>query len=66
MQLRSVRRALVLALAALLAFAGFASADSVRTDGDAVLPGNQGLVDLGQVEPSAEVSAQVAFQLVCG
>lgn len=62
---RPLRRALALALAAALGLAGIASADSVRTDGDATVIGNQSLIDLGQVGPGATVSAAVAFQLVC-
>ncbi len=66
MNQRPFRRAAAASLAAVLLFAGVASADSVRADGDIVAPGNQTLVDLGKVAPSAVVSAEVAFQLICG
>ena len=65
MSLRPVHRAIALAVAALLASAGVAAADTVRADGDAVTVGAQSTVDLGQVAPSALVTAQVAFELVC-
>ncbi len=66
MHRRSFRRAAGLALAGLLAFAGVASADFVRADGDLVQPGSQTFIDLGQVAPSAEITVPVSFALVCG
>ena len=64
METRPVRRAAALATIAALAFAGVASADIVRTDGDAAA-GSQSFIDLGVVGPSATISAQVAFDLTC-
>lgn len=66
MSLRLVRRATTLAIAGVLAFAGVASADLLRADGDAVSPGAQTVVDLGEVAPGEVVSVPVAFELVCG
>ncbi|MGK2849882.1 MAG: HYR domain-containing protein [Candidatus Limnocylindrales bacterium] len=63
---RSLRRAAALALAAALAVAGIASADTVRADGDAVTPGSQVMVDLGEVAPSTQLTIPVSFELVCG
>ncbi len=63
---RPLRRAAVLALVGLLAFAGVASADFVRADGDTITPGPQAFVDLGEVGPAAEITIDVAFELVCG
>jgi len=62
---RSLRRAAGLAVAGLLAFAGAASADMVRSDGDVVSPGAQTFVDLGAVAPGAVIQVEVAFELVC-
>lgn len=66
MHLRSFRRAASLALAGLLAFAGVASADFVRADGDTIEPGSQTFVDFGTVAPSAHITVPVDFTLVCG
>lgn len=63
---RPLRRATALALAAVLAAAGVASADTVRADGDAVTAGAQVIVDLGEVAPSAQLTIPVTFELVCG
>lgn len=63
---RPLRCAATLALAAVIALAGIASADSVRADGDAVTAGSQTLVDLGEVAPSARITIPVSFELVCG
>ena len=63
---RSLRRAAVLAFAAVLAIAGIASADTVRADGDALTPGSQTMVDLGEVAPSTQLTVPVSFELVCG
>jgi hypothetical protein len=62
---RPLRRALVLAVVSVMAFAGAAAADNLRADGDAVTPGAQTFVDLGEVAPSAVISVPVAFELVC-
>ncbi|MFP5342466.1 MAG: hypothetical protein ACLGIJ_06035 [Candidatus Limnocylindria bacterium] len=63
---RSLRRAAALVLAAVLTQAGIASADTVGADRDAVTPGSQTMVDLGEVAPSAQVPIPVSFGLVCG
>ena len=65
MSLRRFRRATTLAIVGVLAFAGVASADAMRSDGDALSPGNQTLVDLGEVAPSAVISVPVEFELAC-
>ena len=65
MHLRPLRRALTLALAGALAFAGVASADIVRADGDILTPATDSFVDLGDVAPSAELTVTVGFTLVC-
>ena len=62
---RRVRGALILALTGVLAFAGVASADIVLGDGDAVEPGTQTFVDLGEFAPSAIVTVPVTFDIVC-
>jgi HYR domain len=65
MVLRPVRRALTLAIVAVLAVAGTAAADNLRADGDTVTPGAQTFVDLGEVGPSAIVTVAVGFELAC-
>ena len=66
MHRRSLRRSLTLAMVGALAFAGVASADAVRADGDTVTPGIQtGTIDLGQVAPGATVAVPVDFELRC-
>jgi hypothetical protein len=65
MHLRPLRRAATLALAGALAFAGVASADVVRADGDILTPVTDSFVDLGDMAPSAEVTVTVGFTLVC-
>jgi hypothetical protein len=62
---RRARASLFLASALLLAGALPASADTIAADGDAVLAGNQGVVDLGTVAPGATLHADVSFTLVC-
>jgi hypothetical protein len=62
---RRVRRAIILALTGVLAFAGIASADVVLADGDAIEPGTQTFVDLGEFAPSAVVTVPVTFDIVC-
>jgi hypothetical protein len=59
------RRAIVLAAAGVLLAAAAVLADTIRADGDVVTPGVQGLVELGQVAPSAVIHVDVAFQLEC-
>ena len=66
MHIRSIRRALAMSAASLMVFAGLASADIVRADGDSIMPGNQTMVDLGEVAPSATLTIAVGFELVCG
>ena len=66
MHIRSIRRALAIAAASLLVFTGLASADIVRADGDSIMPGIQTMVDLGEVAPSAMLTIDVSFELVCG
>ena len=53
-----------LAVTALMAFTGLASADAVITDGDAAA-GQQPNVHIGTVAPGAEVTVPVAFDLRC-
>jgi hypothetical protein len=65
MHRRSLGRAAVLASAGLLAVTGFASADSVLTDGDIVAPGPQASRYLGEFPPSVEVTVPVTFQVNC-
>ena len=62
---RPLRRAAVLSLGALLAFAGTAAADSVFADADTVTPTIEGSRFLGDVAPGATVSADVRFLVVC-
>lgn len=62
---RSIYRAVRLALAGLLAFAGLASADVVQADGDAISAGAQASIDLGTVAPSAEITMSIGFLLTC-
>jgi hypothetical protein len=65
MQLRLAPRALALAVAGVMVFAGVVTADSVRTDGDPDQVGNQAFYDLGQAGPGEEVPAPVDFWLFC-
>ena len=62
---RPLRRAAVLSLGVLLAFAGTAAADSVFADADNVTPVIEGSKFLGDVAPGGTVSADVRFLLVC-
>ena len=62
---RPLRRAAVLSLGVLLAFAGTAAADSVFADADNVTPVIDGSKFLGDVAPGGTVSADVRFLLVC-
>ncbi|HYH92293.1 MAG TPA: HYR domain-containing protein [Candidatus Saccharimonadales bacterium] len=65
MVLRPLRRAVTLAAAGVIAFAGVASADVVRADGDVVSPTVETFIDLGEVAPSALISVDVGFVLGC-
>ena len=62
---RAVRRALVAAMATLIAMSVAAFADTVPADGDAVTPGSQTLVDLGSASPGQVVTVPVSFILTC-
>jgi HYR domain len=62
---RPLRRATILAITGLLAFAGTAFADQLLADGDVVTPGIQGTKALGNVPAGAEVTADVEFTLTC-
>ena len=68
MKMRSLplRRASILAIALLMSSVGLALADSIPADGDAVTPGSQTLIDLGDRVPGEVVTHPVAFTLVCG
>lgn len=54
-----------LSLAALVAFAGTASADSLFADGDALTTTIEGTKHLGTVSAGAEVAVDVRFVLIC-
>ncbi|MFL5684891.1 MAG: HYR domain-containing protein [Chloroflexota bacterium] len=62
---RPLRRAAVLSLGVLLAFAGTAAADSVLADADTVTPVIEGSRFLGDVAPGATVAADVRFLVTC-
>jgi hypothetical protein len=62
---RSSRRAAVLSLGVLLAFAGTASADTVFGDAITGTPEPDGARPLGDVAPGATVSADVRFLITC-
>ena len=62
---RPLRRAAVLSLGVLLAFAGTAAANSVFADADNVTPVIDGSKFLGDVAPGGTVSADVRFLIVC-
>jgi hypothetical protein len=65
MQPRVLRRAVTTAMAVLLLTAVAAQADTVPADGDAVIPGNQGLIDLGQAGPGQTITWPIRFGLTC-
>lgn len=65
MHRRTIGRAATAALTVLLVAASVALADTVPADGDAVNPGNQSLVDLGEAAPGAVVTWPVTFRLTC-
>lgn len=62
---RSLRRAIVLSLGALLAFAGVAAADTVRADGDVTTPVIEATADLGAVAPGSVHDIDIGFVLTC-
>jgi hypothetical protein len=66
MHSKTIRNAGVLAIAAILACAGVAFADTVPADGDAVIAGDQNLIALGVHQPGEVVTRDVAFRLLCG
>lgn len=65
MQRRPFRRATILAMTGVLAFAGTAMADQLLADGDVASGGIQGTKPLGNVAPGAEVPVDVEFTLTC-
>ena len=65
MNRRTMLWAATAAITALLATAAVAFADTVPADGDAVAPGNQSFVDLGQAGPGENVPWAVGFNLTC-
>ncbi|MEO6207335.1 MAG: hypothetical protein ABIP77_05225, partial [Candidatus Limnocylindrales bacterium] len=63
----TTRRAIALAIAALLVLPGLAAADSVAPTGaDVVVVGAGGTIDLGDVTPSSVHDLTVLFALTCG
>src|SRR6478672_2110057 len=62
---KSMLWAAAAAITALLATAAVAFADTAPADGDAVAPGNQAFVDLGQAGPGENVDWSVWFNLTC-
>jgi hypothetical protein len=65
MERRMTRRALALAVTALILTTAVAQAETVDGDGDALSAGNQGLVDLGTAAPGQDVRVDVRFVLTC-
>ena len=65
MHRRPLRRATILAVTGLLAFAGTAMADQLLADGNLDTTGIQGTKFLGNVAAGAEVSVDVQFTLTC-
>jgi hypothetical protein len=65
MNMRTFRRASLLAVAALLATAAVAFADTVPADGNDSLAGDQMLIDLGQKVVGDTVDWNVMFNLTC-
>jgi hypothetical protein len=65
MEPRTFRRAAALALVCLLICATAVFADTIPADGDAVDPGNQGFVYLGEFAPGALTTTKVDFSLTC-
>jgi hypothetical protein len=65
MRTKRIRRAVALAVVALLFAAAGVLADTVRGDGDVVTDGVQGFVTLDPVAPGAIVNVDVSFLLEC-
>ena len=65
MEPKTFRRATALALVCLLISATAVFADTIPADGDAVDPGNQGFVYLGEFAPGAFTTTKVDFSLTC-
>jgi hypothetical protein len=65
MQRRTLRRAALAAATGLLLSTTIAYADTVPADGDAVTPGSQTTIDLGQASPGQTVTWPVRFVLTC-
>jgi hypothetical protein len=66
MQQRVIQRAAAAAVTVLLLATVAVYADTIPADGDAVTPGNQSIIDLGQASPGQVVTWPVDFTLVCG
>ena len=65
MEPKTFRRAAALALVCLLISATSVFADTIPADGDAVDPGNQGFVYLGEFAPGSLTTTKVDFSLTC-
>jgi hypothetical protein len=65
MRHRTLRGGAVLAAALLLTSASIAFADTIPADGDAIAPGNQTTIALGERAPGEVVLWNVALRLVC-
>jgi hypothetical protein len=65
MDLRLIRRAFALAAGAFLLSATAVFADTIPADGDAIVPGNQGTIDLGARGPGETITKTVTFTLFC-
>jgi hypothetical protein len=65
MQRRVFRRAATAALTVMLLTAVAVQADTAPADGDAVTPGDQALIELGQASPGQTISWPVSFRLIC-
>jgi hypothetical protein len=66
MDLKLIRRAMVLSVGGFVLSATAVFADSIPADGDFLLPGNQATVDLGAYGPGVTLTRSVSFSLVCG
>ncbi|MBA2719745.1 MAG: HYR domain-containing protein [Chloroflexi bacterium] len=60
-----LRRAATTAMTVLLLAPISAQADTVPADGDAVLPGNQGVIDLGRASTGQVITWPATFRLTC-
>jgi hypothetical protein len=65
MNLKITRRATALSILAFLLSATAVFADTVPTDGDVTIPGNQASIDLGARGPGETITREVNFSLVC-